>query len=235
MPIYVCEQCKRKFRRMGNKKAYRKFRFCSRKCMGIYFKEHVSNPMMMLNRILFHPQKLTSTANIIEPDGPEIGWIINTREMLTSVNFAYYSSQTSRTQYPQLPSLQEWHNQKVNQRLTTGEQKRFLNMFTPDWKLAPVTTLAERNINIKFKLKVESQFTHLHVEAGVTIGVNTAIEDLPRGDCYVFFDRKVSAMELSKGERIQLAALLLQGIPDQTQPKIGKFNSPIPKLNLGKA
>lgn len=219
IPVYECEVCHYHFSaRMGNKTAAHKNRFCSRKHFGIYCKEHITNPVLLLNRIQFHPERLTSLANIIELDAPgELAEILATRDLFASVEFAFFSN---RGDYPRLNNLAVHtaeglpysgkYRSKISMysrpladyyRLTDEQQSTFLSLFTNDWKImqlpiAPLTPM----------------FSPLHMAAGITATVRTTDEDLPKGGCYLFFDKPVSGVELSKGERIQLAALLLKDI-----------------------
>lgn len=159
-----------------NKSLTRKRRgakFCSRACWKTFGLNPSVRALGTMNRVAFHPERLTNLSNIIELDSNELAEMVSTRELLTSVNYSYYvnSNGYSLIDPPVL----------TDPELTNEQQSKLLKL-----------------------LGIElNQF-----DCGVMLNVRFD-SDIPLGSALLVFNKPVSVMELSKGERVQLAAKLL--------------------------
>lgn len=213
--------------------------------MGAYLKTHESwsyylRGMATANRCVFHPERLKDLANIIEPDGPELAGILafnrGTEDLLSSLHIVYYDPAAYLGHTPKFQrNCRMWHG--VNHRYVTwndnaelvdylshDEQKTFLKTLQMQGfdlktgqQMLPIITWAERRENL---LKLEEEkpvIQHVLCKAGVTISAVT--EECLKDRLFLFFDKSVRGLELTKGERVKLASLLLGDI-EQTEKSL---------------
>jgi|WetSurMetagenome_2_1015567.scaffolds.fasta_scaffold11738_8 hypothetical protein len=141
-----------------------------------------------------------------------ISIIRGTEELYNSAESIYYKYPTfanyrGNYDYPVLRQpISHWYY------LTDEQQENFLRLFTPDWKLLPLVQ-ASPQLPI-----AESAFKDMHTEAEVTISVSTD-EATPAGDIFLLFSKPVRGIELTKGERVKLASLLLLDINQEDKKK----------------
>lgn len=154
-----------------------------------------------------------STAKI-KTDPKEVDGIINKfmciQELYDSSNIIYY--QPGQPPYPKLTSLltpqQVYYKQEY---LTDKQQNNFLKMFALNGELL-ISTWEERRKNLEELELAKKLLCKIKTLADVEIGIDDIEEGMPQGNCLLFFDRAVKAVELTKGERIQIAAYLLKDI-----------------------